>query len=449
MASHGDESPVESLRWLYEQGTKIPELAQQLLRVLIGIVPARSKEVPLPGIVWMAAATWHTVYALFRGYIPWRADQMGPEKDWMRERDSEKAAGTSTYGTHKYRTDGPTKAGQTVLFGPRDSQMTTEVGDGNGRRPSFLRVLRQGGVDQPLQWDVVPMQRGPGKHAPENLGVPFNDDDHYVDLSAFIDGSTQVVDAIGHVIAAGGPKARRIVINCQREFELFQKAVVDTQDKDSKLPVDIAMVHHFIRQLMLLRKLLLAEAPELQVVLVLPKHVGQLGTNLEDAQPWESVFKAQMEIFERMEGIKIHQPIIPEDIFVQQVQDIITVRGMQGARVYVNAEGQTNGPEKEDLCKKAFKSFESAGIFVTDDPEDATVCVMLRSNNRNIDASTRAVSERYPKIELFISPTDARCDPIDHKNPNPDQQKRVVLPFKKEVGEEILHQLGFPSAGKA
>lgn len=298
---------------------------------------------------------------------------------------------------------------------------------------SFVKRARE------IFGQIVPVQAGHGFYNPSELGTPLNDKGYYANLSALNDGTPQA-EMIEHILVSGAYKAESLVINAQREHELFEEIIIDQTIKKDERP-DLAMAGNFLHNTLALRQAVtqLKEPPK--TTLILPMHMRQKAHDhsaVNGLEPWArsalANFGRDDTLLPGVEGI-----IIPEKLFLEGLAKEIKQRDLADATIYIDTEGQADAEGKAERCKQALQEvLGSQTNIITTPPQagEASVCVMLRQSNRHFDGSSQ-VNQHRLKHNFTFYPATTRHDVVQHVNDS-DQQTRIPILYKQAIADEVL-----------
>jgi len=250
-AARYGQNPGSVFHGLYN-ATTLPEFPTRILNVINEDVLFWLKGQGYGNAVLGIALTFAKGAGIIRGIIPWRGDQIKWINKYLAERKNKIAEGIQPV---QY-------VGHIVGYGMRDPLVSAEMEDGL----SFTRHLKNEFEN------VVLIQRGENYWRPKNLGLEFNDDQLYVNLPRLQRNAPSIPELLSHIIISGAYQAGGILINGQREFELFDKRVVDIFDDEDKL--NYALAADLVRHAQTLRDIVFEEAPPLRVSIVTPKYLA-------------------------------------------------------------------------------------------------------------------------------------------------------------------------------
>lgn len=329
-----------------------------------------------------------------------------------------------------------------VAMGMRDPLLFAEDEFEN----SFVKNLRR------HFGQMVMVQKNGPYYEPSELATKLNDKEIYANISELDDG-TPVGEMTKHILVSGAYKASGILINLQRGHELFEEVVSDKQTQiDSERP-NLSTSGYFVKNTLKLRNAFTNIQEDPRVALVMPLHMRQKYYQHEKKtgkEDWERAVLANFgdhnNNLPAIEGV-----VIPERIFIDMIVNQLKDRDLQGedTSIYIDTEGQDQGQQKAELCKKAlWEACKQAGIDIKksnifvkpEEAKDKTICVMLRANNRHIDASSRVNQHRLNHQYVFY-PATTRHDIIDHRTEKASEQTRIPILYKQEIArlsEEIL-----------
>ena len=317
-----------------------------------------------------------------------------------------------------------------VGVGFRDPLLFAE--DENG--DSFVKRARKE-FDQ-----IVPIQKSVGFHNPSDLGTPLNDKGYYANLEALSDG-TPFAAMMEHIFVSGSYNADTLVINSQREHDLFESnAIEDVSNQNDRL--DLSASAAFVKNTIALRKAVTNHEEEPATVLVVPMHMRQKGfdhTSTNGYEPWArstlSNFGQKDVLMPTVKGI-----IVPEVIFMEKLISELKHKNLSDIKIYIDAEGQTDGLGKAKRC--ADYLIDKPGFTkdqIITDPEkagSASISVMLRDSNRHLDGSSQ-VNQRRLNHKFIFYPATTREDSVSHPN-NLEDQTRVPILYKQGIADEIM-----------
>lgn len=317
-----------------------------------------------------------------------------------------------------------------VGVGFRDPLLFAEDEQGD----SFVKRARKE-FDQ-----IVPIQTSFGFHNPSDLGTPLNDKGYYANLEALSDG-TPFAAMMEHIFVSGSYNADTLVINSQREHDLFEaNAIEDVGNSNDRL--DLSASAAFVKNTITLRKAVTNHADEPATVLVVPMHMRQKGfdhTSANGYEPWArstlSNFGQKDVLMPTIKGI-----IVPEVLFMEKLMSELKHKNLLERKIYIDAEGQNDGLGKADRCADYLVGNlglnEDQIITDPEQAESASISVMLRDSNRHLDGSSQ-VNQRRLKHEFIFYPATTREDSVSHPN-DPKDQTRVPILYKQDIADEVM-----------
>ncbi len=320
--------------------------------------------------------------------------------------------------------------GHMVGIGFRDPFIFAE----NAHQESFVKQARQ------TFGNIVPVQSEAGFHNPADLGTPFNNKGYYANLAALQDGTPQA-EMIEHILVSGAHQAEALVVNAQKDHELFEAIAVDQHGAPTDRP-DFAASASFIKNTVALRKAVTKHSTDPNTVLVVPMHLQQKAadhSSVTNLQPWArsslANFGHQDELMPTIKGI-----IVPEMIFAKQLKEALEQRGLTNETIYIDTEGQADSQGKAERCAAYLAEIleiDPAKIITnSENAEHASVCIMLRDTNRHTDASSQVNKNRLGHKFIFY-PATTRHDIVEHQN-TANEQTRIPILYKQDIASEIL-----------
>ena len=370
-------------------------------------------------------------YGLFKGFLPGRGDQIKWKKSYFADLEEKINIGMQPVPY----------VGHIVGFGMRDPLASAEMEDGS----SFIRHLRAEFEN------VVLIQRDTEYWRSKNQGLEFNlqtikkkEYNLFVNLPALLDEGTPLPEALSPIIISGAYQAGGIIINGQREFELFEDTIVDTVNDKGRL--NFALGAYLVRNANLVRNLIFEDAPPLRVSVVVPQYLSPKEGFKREGDSWKYVVQAN---FLTPGAPSIDGVIVPEQVFLGMVYDILSKRQALQKTIYIDTEGENDARGKAERCKNELRIlYESRGVASEDIPEiitdperagDAQVSIFLRGRNRYTGQSV-AINRFEHKHDLVLYASTQREKTIARQNPI-ESQTRVPIFYKSRIAELIKGHL--------
>ena len=354
---------------------------------------------------------------LLKGVIPWRGDQIAFKKSHRKRLEEQINDGTQPYNG----------IGHFVGIGMKDPLLSAEMNDGT----SFARALRE------EFGDIILIQRESPYWQPGNIGINLNDGKFYTNLSKLLVEGTPRAETFGHVIVSGAYKARGVLVNQQREHELFEVGVVDSTDREK---LDFSLARNVLRNGERLRNVVYTSSPPNRVSIIIPQYFApkeSLKSKGEDS--WKYTVASS---FLRETDPKIDGVIIPERVFLNIVLNELKKRNKLHQSIYIDTEGEEDGNGKAYRCKEQLeKLYRSKGlplpkIYIdAKNASDTRTSIILRKYNAHVAQSARANISAYGH-DLVLIATTQRRDTMVHTG-----DRRVPINYKSEIARLALQHL--------
>lgn len=351
-------------------------------------------------------------YGLGKGFLPWRGDQWSMEKTWQKKERQQRTDGTWVFP----------QQGHLVGLGLRDSLLFAEDEDGT----SLLRKIRAR-VD-----DVLLMQNSGPYWRPNALGLEMNRHQAFANLAELIDPELDVVEQLNYIVTSGLYSANTFLVNGQKGHRLYDIKIVDSGEDGPDSDISFANTANSYARRM--REAIFKTCPELETTVIMPMYTQQKSNTPPDPESCRTTARVNF-------GQDVNV-LVPEEAFMNTLLSAMQARGIVGEKVFIDVpNNEAKAQRCKDHLRRVLPDVDEAN-WITDQNRggEANASIVLRGRNRDLPGTAE-----YNCAELghnFVAcPVTSRRDFFPHTNQDPNDQRKVALMYKTNLGKGVLRNI--------